>query len=154
MYIFWNVLYMIYCFCPLYRWRAVVMYGFVYPCGWFNTLSPRQDGRHSADDIFRCIFFNANCCILIKFSLKYVRKGPIDNNPALVQIMAWRRPGGKPLSEPTMVSLPTHICVTRPQWVNPSPSNNDGCGVQSTGNQTTRMAQTVYIILELNRAVW
>ena len=31
--------------------------------------------------------------------------------------MAWRRPGGKPLSEPMMVSLLTHICATRPQWV-------------------------------------
>ena len=31
--------------------------------------------------------------------------------------MAWRRPGGKPLSEPMMVRLLTHICVTRPQWV-------------------------------------
>ena len=26
--------------------------------------------------------------------------------------------GAKPLSEWIMVSLPTHICVTRPQWVN------------------------------------
>ena len=85
---------------------------------YINTLRPRQDGRHFADDIFTCIFFKENCCILIKFSLKYVRKGPIDNNPALVQIMAWRRPGDKPLSEPMMVSLLTHICVTRPQWVN------------------------------------
>ena len=51
-----------------------------------DTLRPRQDGRHFADDIFTCIFFNENCCILIKFSLKYVRKGPIDNNRALVQI--------------------------------------------------------------------
>ena len=83
-----------------------------------NLVRPRQDGRHFADDIFMCIFFNENCCILIKFSLKYVRKGPIDNNPALVQIMAWRRSGDKPLSEPMMVSLLTHICVTRPQWVN------------------------------------
>ena len=33
--------------------------------------------------------------------------------------MAWRRSGDKPLSEPMMVSLLTHICVTRPQWVNP-----------------------------------
>ena len=32
--------------------------------------------------------------------------------------MAWRRPGDKPLSEPMMVRLPTHICVTRPQWFN------------------------------------
>ena len=31
--------------------------------------------------------------------------------------MAWRRPGDKPLSGPIMVRLPTHICVTRPQWV-------------------------------------
>ena len=36
----------------------------------------------------------------------------------LVQIMAWRRPGDKPWFEPMMVSLLTHICVTRPQWVN------------------------------------
>ena len=33
--------------------------------------------------------------------------------------MAWRRPGDKPLSGPRMVRLPTHICVTRPQWVKP-----------------------------------
>ena len=32
--------------------------------------------------------------------------------------MAWRWPGNKPLSEPMLVSLPMHICVTRPQWVN------------------------------------
>ena len=32
--------------------------------------------------------------------------------------MAWRRPGDKPLSETRMGSLLTHICVTRPQWVN------------------------------------
>ena len=74
-----------------------------------NTLRPRQDGRHFADDIIMCIFFNENCCILNKFSMKYVRKGPIDNNPALVQIMAGRRSGDKPLSEPMMISLPTHI---------------------------------------------
>ena len=40
-----------------------------------------------------------------------------------VQIMAWRRPSDKPLSEPMMVSLLTHICVTRPKWVNPSVDN-------------------------------
>ena len=28
--------------------------------------------------------------------------------------MAWCRPGDKPLSEPMMVRLPTHVCVTRP----------------------------------------
>ena len=44
-------------------------------------------------------------------------KGSINNIPALVQIMAWRRPGDKPLSEPMMVSLLTHTCVTRLQWI-------------------------------------
>ena len=83
-----------------------------------NTLRPRQNGRHFADDIFKRIFFNENIWIPIKISLKFVPKGSIDNIPALVQIMAWRRPGDKPLSEPMMVNLPTHICVTRPQWVN------------------------------------
>ena len=82
-----------------------------------NTLRPRQNGRHFADDVFKCIFLNENVWISIKISLKFVPKGPINNIPAMVQIMAWRRPGDKLLSEPMMVSLPTHICVARPQWV-------------------------------------
>ena len=41
----------------------------------------------------------------------------VNNIPALVQIIAWRRSGDKPLSEPMMVSLLIHICVTRPQGV-------------------------------------
>ena len=84
-----------------------------------NTLRPRRNGRHFADDIFKRIFLNENIWILIKISLKFVPKGSINNIPALVQIMAWRRPGDKPvwLSEPMMVHSPTHICVTRPQWV-------------------------------------
>ena len=77
------------------------------------------NGRHFADDIFKYIFLNENGWIPIKISLKFVPKGRINNIPALVQIMAWRRTGDKPLSEPMMVSLPTHIYVTRPQWVNP-----------------------------------
>ena len=84
---------------------------------WVNTLRPRQNGRHFADDTFKRIFLNENVRISIKISLKFVPKGPINNNPAWVQIMAWRRSGDKPLSEPMMVRLPTHICVTRPQWV-------------------------------------
>ena len=52
-----------------------------------------------------------------RISLKFVPKVRINNIPALVQIMAWRRPGDKPLSEPMMASILTHICVTRPQWV-------------------------------------
>ena len=82
-----------------------------------NTLRPRQNGRHFPDDIFKRIFLNANVWISLKISLKFVPNGHINNNLALVQIMAWRRPGDKPLSERMRVSLPTHKCVTRPQWV-------------------------------------
>ena len=85
---------------------------------YINTLRPSQHGRHFPDDIFKCILLNANAWISIKISLKLVPKGPINNIPALVQIMAWRRSGDKPLSEPMMVRLLTHICVTQPQWVN------------------------------------
>ena len=55
-----------------------------------------------ADDIFKCIFLNEKFCRLIKISLKFVPKSPIDNNPALVQIMAWCQIGDKPLSEPML----------------------------------------------------
>ena len=69
------------------------------------------------DDTFNRIFVNENVIISIEFSLKFVPKGPINNIPALDPIMAWHRPGDKPLSEPVMVILLKHICVTRPQWV-------------------------------------
>ena len=83
-----------------------------------NTLMPRQNGRFFPDDIFKCIFLNENLWIPIKISMKFVPKGQIKNIPALFQTMAWRRPGDKPLSETMMVTLLTHICFTRPQWVN------------------------------------
>ena len=70
--------------------------------------------------IFQTIFSNVFSLMKmltfrLKISLKFVPNGPINNISAMVQIMAWRRPGDKPLSEPMMVSLLTHICVTRPQ---------------------------------------
>ena len=83
-----------------------------------NTLRQRQNGRHFADDTFKRILLNKNARISIRFSLKFYPKSPINNIPALVQIMAWRWPGDKPLSEPMVVSLTMHICIIRPQWVN------------------------------------
>ena len=50
----------------------------------FNTLRPRQNGRHFADDILKRIFFNENVWISINISLSFVPKGPIDNIPSLV----------------------------------------------------------------------
>ena len=55
-----------------------------------------------ADDNFKRIFVNENYRIPISFSLKFVPRSPIDNKPALVQVMAWRRRGDKPLPEPML----------------------------------------------------
>ena len=49
------------------------------PCGeilrqWLNTLKPRQNCRHFADDIFKCIFLNENVWISFKISMKFVPK--------------------------------------------------------------------------------
>ena len=92
--------------------------GVTYNGASINTLRQRHNGHHFTDDIFKCIFLNEIVWIQIKISLKFVPPGPINNIPALVQIIACRRPGDKPLSGPMMVRLPTHICITRPQWVN------------------------------------
>ena len=67
-----------------------------------NTLRPRQNGRLFAD-LFKCVSLNENLWILNKIWLKYVPWGLIDNMAAWVQIMAWRRTGDKPLSEPMLV---------------------------------------------------
>ena len=56
-----------------------------------------------ADDISKRIFLNEKLWTLIEISLKFVSKGPIDNNPALVQIMACRQIGNKPLSKPILI---------------------------------------------------
>ena len=50
-----------------------------------------------ADDNFKGIFLNENNEISIRISLKFVPRSPIDNKPALVQVMAWHRTGNKPL---------------------------------------------------------
>ena len=56
-----------------------------------------------ADDIFKGICLNENDRIPIQISLKFVPRSPIDNKLALVQAMAWRRTGDKPLPEPMLI---------------------------------------------------
>ena len=96
--------------------RSAMPYGITRPQS-VNTLGPRQNGRHFAEDIFKCIFLNENIWFSIKISLKFVPEGPINNIPVLVQTMAWRRQGDKPLSEPMKVSLLMHLHITQSQWV-------------------------------------
>ena len=66
-----------------------------------------------ADDIFNCIFLNKNDRTPIHISLKYVPGYPIDNKPALVQVMAWRRTGDKPLPGSRMAQF---IDAYRGRW--------------------------------------
>ena len=100
-------------------WRITLEY--FYLVSHINILRPRQNGHRFTNIIFKCILLNENVWNLIKISLKIVPKGPINNIPALVQIMAWPQPCDKPwLYEAIMGRLPTHICVTRPQWLKPS----------------------------------
>ena len=72
-----------------------------------NTLRPRHNGHHSADNLFKCIFLNEDVWISV----------PINNIPALVQLMAWCRPGKKSLYELMVVSLLMHVCIIQPKWV-------------------------------------
>ena len=58
-----------------------------------------------SDNIFKCILLNENDRILTQISLKFVPDRPIDNNPALVEIMAWLLFGAKPLSEPMLTQF-------------------------------------------------
>ena len=82
----------------------------IMPCIWIPTLS--HWGRDKMAAVSQTTLSKA-----FSWMKMFVPKGPINNSPALVQIMAWRQSGDKPLSEPMMVCLLAHICVTRPQWV-------------------------------------
>ena len=88
-----------------------------------HSLRPRQSGRYFADDTFKCISLNENLWISFTVSPKFVSKVPTNNIAALIQIMAWCQPDDKPLSEPMIVRSLTHICVTRPKWINGLTSN-------------------------------
>ena len=65
-----------------------------------ELISPWTKWPLFTDDIFKYIFVKGKFCALIKISPKFVPKGPIDNKPAWVKIMAWRWIGDEPLSEP------------------------------------------------------
>ena len=84
---------------------------------WFiNSSPPGQNGSNFADNMFQRM--HENIWSSNKISLKYVPWGVISNMSALVQMMAWRQIGYKPLSEPMLTrftdiymqhELTTHI---------------------------------------------
>ena len=71
-----------------------------------STLRPRQNGHQF--DTFKCIYLNQSVSYLIEISFRYVPWGRIDDKPALFKIMAWHRPGDKPLCE-TMMRHPASV---------------------------------------------
>ena len=104
----------------LSKWQPVVspmaaklsdqqsLFGF-FVCFQYWTRSINSSPLNKMAAISQMIFSDAFLwmnffCILIKISLKFVLRSLIDNNPTLVNIVAWRRIGNKPLCEP-MVTL-------------------------------------------------
>ena len=82
------------------EWPSTLPYAYDTRWRWLNTLRLRKNCRHFADNIFKCIFLNENVWISLKISLKFIPEVWNNNIQSLVQIMALRRPGDKPLSEP------------------------------------------------------
>ena len=119
----------------------------------FNTLRPRQNDRQFPDNIFKCIFLNGNVCILIKISLKFVSKVPIDNISALVQIIGWHQRGNKLLSEPKVVSLLMHICTTWPQLVDITVSLAGGGSYESSA-EVPKIPFHNFSIRDIHDFVW
>ena len=77
-----------------------------------NSSLPGQYGHRFADDLFRGNFVNERLCNLILISLKFVPMRTIDNKAALVQVMAWRWIGYKPLPEPMLTQF-TDVLINR-----------------------------------------
>ena len=109
--------------CWVNHWLCFVILTWHVSGHWLNAVNWSHWGPDKVDDILQTTFSNAFCWmkmfwLQLKFHWVFFPKGPIHNIPALVQIMAWRGPGEKPLSEPMMIILPMHICVTQLQWLN------------------------------------
>ena len=79
-----------------------------------NTLRPRQLGTISQTTFSNAFSWMKMFELRLRFHWSLILMIQLT---ALIQIMAWRRSGDKPLSEPMMVRLLTHICIARPQWV-------------------------------------
>ena len=92
----------------------------------FNSSSPGLNGHHFTDNICRSIFVNEKIWILIKNWLKFVPKGPIDNDTALVQIMAWRQIGDKPLSK-LMLTRFTNVTLGGDELISTQPCMPEKC---------------------------
>ena len=79
--------------CHYYHRHNIILVSYQYRS--LNSSIPGQNDRHFGRREFQMHFVGWNDRILIRISLKFVPRSPIDNMPALVQIMAWCRTGDK-----------------------------------------------------------
>ena len=86
---------------------------------WFNvnTLRPRQNGHHFADNIFKCISLNEKK--ILNFKQNFTEICSLGSNwqfygSILVQIMACRRIGDKPSESMLVCCTDAFICITQP----------------------------------------
>ena len=59
---------------------VTLLFQIVTIAAYINTLRPRQNGRHFADDTFKHIFLKETVRISITISLNFVPKSPIDQH--------------------------------------------------------------------------
>ena len=81
---------------------------------WVNWSLPGQNDRHFADNVFKSSSLNEKFGISIWIFLKFVPKDPTDNKSILVQVMAWRQTGDKPLPGPMLTQFTD--AYMRHQW--------------------------------------
>ena len=90
----------------LYKWQLRSIKGTrCFKPHTFNAFPLDKMAAILAADNSKCILFNKNCWIPIRIARKFVPKNAIDNNSALVQILAWHRRGDKPLPEPMLTQI-------------------------------------------------
>ena len=105
-----------------------------------------RDKMAISTDDFWCIFLNEKFCISTRIAPKFVPKGPNDNKPALVQVMAWRRSGEKRLSEPMLVYFTDTYAITG-SYNGLSPVQRQGnIWTSTTGPSGTNFNQIVFEI--------
>ena len=82
-----------------------------------NILRSEQDGRHFTGDIFQMHFRRRKVFFVFWDKFHWRLFLPINNNSALVQVLAWCRIDGKPLPEPMVIEIHAAIWDLLIKWV-------------------------------------
>ena len=83
----------------------------------YEHIEAKTKWPHFEQDIFKFIYLNDNCCILIQIILKFVPKGLAIHIHASVQKMAYVNQATSHYRNKRRPSLLTHVCINRSQWI-------------------------------------